>query len=66
MLKFLSKKLKEEDKEKGQENRLLFDIVAGTSIGAMNSAVLVSQLLQTGSWEDAIENLEMFWTDKEE
>ena len=27
VLKFLSKKLKEEDKEKGQENRLLFDIV---------------------------------------
>jgi NTE family protein len=55
VLKVLSKKLKEEDKEEGQENRLLFDIVAGTSIGAMNSAVLVSQFLQTGSWEDAIE-----------
>ena len=60
VLKILSKKLKEEDKEKGQENRLLFDIVAGTSIGAMNSAVLVSQFLQTGSWEDAIEKLELF------
>lgn len=66
MLKVLSKKLKEEDKEEDQENRLLFDIVAGTSIGAMNSAVLVSQFLQTGSWEDAIEKLELFWTDKEE
>jgi NTE family protein len=55
VLKVLSKKLKEEDKEEGQENRLLFDIVAGTSIGAMNSAVLVSQFLQTESWEDAIE-----------
>ncbi|HEX6028687.1 MAG TPA: patatin-like phospholipase family protein, partial [Nitrososphaeraceae archaeon] len=64
VLKFLSKKLKEEDKEKGEENRLLFDIVSGTSIGAMNGAVLVSQFLQTGSWEDAIEKLELFWTDK--
>jgi hypothetical protein len=32
----------------------------------MNGAVLVSQFLQTGSWEDAIEKLELFWTDKEE
>jgi predicted acylesterase/phospholipase RssA len=55
VLKILSKKLKAEDKKKGEENRLLFDIVAGTSIGAMNGAVLVSQFLQTGSWEDAIE-----------
>jgi predicted acylesterase/phospholipase RssA len=66
VLKVLSKKLKAEDMEKGEENRLLFDIVAGTSIGAMNGAVLVSQFLQTGSWEDAIEKLELFWTDKEE
>jgi predicted acylesterase/phospholipase RssA len=29
--------------EKGEENRLLFDIVAGTSIDAMNGTVLVSQ-----------------------
>jgi hypothetical protein len=32
----------------------------------MNGAVLVSQFLQTGSWEDAIEKLEQFWTDKKE
>jgi NTE family protein len=66
VLKVLSKKLKTEDMEKGEENRLLFDIIAGTSIGAMNGAVLVSQFLQTGSWEDAIEKLELFWTNKEE
>ena len=35
-------------------------------MGAMNSAVLVSQFLQTQSWEDAIEKLELFWTNKEE
>ena len=46
----------EEDKEvskKNGENRLLFDIIAGTSIGAMNGAILVSQFLQTGNWEKA-------------
>ena len=63
-LKSLCKKLREEDaedKEKG--DTLLFDIVAGTSIGAMNAAVLVSQFLQTESWEDAIEKLQSFWID---
>ena len=28
-------------------------ISAGTSIGAMNGAILVSQFLQTGNWEKA-------------
>ena len=56
VLKVLCKKLAEEDKEvskKNGENRLLFDIIAGTSIGAMNGAILVSQFLQTGNWEKA-------------
>ena len=44
---------------------LLFDIIAGTSIGAMNGAVLLSQYLKTGNWETAAEQLEQFWTDKE-
>jgi len=63
VLEVLCKKLKEEDKEKGEEGKLLFDIVAGTSIGAMNGAVLTSQFLQTGNWEDAIEKLQAFWID---
>jgi NTE family protein len=32
-----------EDKENGEKKRLLFDVIAGTSIGAMNGAILVSQ-----------------------
>ena len=67
-LKTLCKKLKEADKENHEEDRLLFDIVAGTSIGAMNSAVLVSRYLETENWEDetkrweeAIKYLEKFW-----
>jgi NTE family protein len=57
----LFKKLTQEDNEKGKK-RLLFDIVAGTSIGAMNGAVLVSQYLETKDWEAAIEQLRQFWT----
>ena len=35
-----------DDKEKGQDNRRpLFDVVAGTSIGAMNAAVLVGNVV---------------------
>jgi len=70
VLKTLCKKLREKDKENHEEDRLLFDIVAGTSIGAMNGAVLVSRYLETENWEDetkrweeAIKHLEKFWTD---
>jgi predicted acylesterase/phospholipase RssA len=56
---------------------LLFDIVAGTSIGAMNGTVLVSQFLKSKKqqldskerkanikecWEQAVKKLEEFWT----
>ena len=34
-----------EDEENNREDRLLFDIVAGTSIDATNDAILVSQAL---------------------
>jgi NTE family protein len=73
VLKILCKILIDEDKRKWDNSRdydhdgksLLFDIIAGTSIGAMNGAVLLSQYLRTGSWETAVEQLEHFWTDKE-
>jgi NTE family protein len=54
--------LREEDERNGAENRLLFDIVAGTSIGAMNGTILVSQFLETQSWEKAAEKVQRFWT----
>ena len=70
VLKTLFKKLRQKDKENHEEDRLLFDIVAGTSIGAMNGAVLVSRYLETENWEDetkrweeAIKHLEKFWTE---
>jgi NTE family protein len=46
VIKRLSKKLQETDKKKGTDSRCLFDIVAGTSIGAMNAAVFVSNVVK--------------------
>jgi NTE family protein len=64
VIKMLTRNLRMEDKKNGEKNRLLFDIIAGTSIGAMNGAILVSQYLETKSWDKASEELERFWTDQ--
>src|SRR5215210_5605138 len=43
----------------------LFDIIAATSMGAMNAAVLVSNVVnRKKTWEEAAKELENFWTDK--
>jgi len=43
----------------------LFDIVAGTSIGAMNAAVLISNIVNRNkTWKEAVQELENFWTDE--
>jgi NTE family protein len=39
----------------------LFDIVAGTSIGAINSTVLVGHYLKNNSWKGSAEKLLEFW-----
>ncbi|MFZ0264251.1 MAG: patatin-like phospholipase family protein, partial [Nitrososphaeraceae archaeon] len=39
----------------------LFDIVAGTSIGAINSSILVGHYLKNRSWEGSAEKLLEFW-----
>ena len=39
-------KLTTEDEKNGEKNRPLFDIVAGTSIGAINAAILVSYVIE--------------------
>ena len=46
--------------EKDKENPL-FDIVAGTSIGAINGAILVSHVIDNNSWEGSVERLLGFW-----
>lgn len=62
VLKVLCKKLVE-GRETTQEP--LFDIVAGTSIGAMNAAVLVSNVVnRKKTWEEAVKELENFWTEE--
>lgn len=51
------------------EKRPLFDIVAGTSIGAMNSAIIVSHVTEEGgksyedpkNWEDSAKKVIKFW-----
>ena len=65
----MCKKLEEEkkngddgEKEK-EEGRPLFDIVAGTSIGAMNASILVSNVVKRNkTWSQAVMELEDFWT----
>jgi predicted acylesterase/phospholipase RssA len=39
----------------------LVDIVAGTSIGAINSAILVSYVMENNTWEGSSERLNEFW-----
>jgi predicted acylesterase/phospholipase RssA len=50
-----------EDTKRGFKGRPLADIVAGTSIGAINSAVLVSYVIENNTWEGSSERLREFW-----
>ncbi len=52
----LSKKLLRQDPE-----RPLFDIIAGTSAGAINAALLVSHVRDKGTWDEAAKRLIDFW-----
>ena len=49
------------DKERGFKNKPIVDIVAVTSIGAINSAVLVSYVIENNTWEGSSERLNEFW-----
>src|SRR5215203_2600752 len=59
--KALYEKITREDKENGNEERPLFDIVAGTSIGAINAALLVSYVIENKTWKGSEEKLVQFW-----
>ena len=66
----LVKKLSEQDKNEGREGfgeqkRPLFDIIAGTSIGGMNAAVVLGSIRRGDSWQDAAEKVKNFWKDQE-
>ncbi|HEY7227270.1 MAG TPA: patatin-like phospholipase family protein [Nitrososphaeraceae archaeon] len=51
----------ERDKIIGRDDKPLFDIVAGTSIGAMNASVLVSYVKEKKTWRGSAEWLIEFW-----
>ena len=53
--------LSERDKKIGREDQPLFNIVAGTSIGAMNASVLVSYVKEARTWKGSAERLIEFW-----
>ena len=60
--KALYEKITREDKENGnEEDRPLFDIIAGTSIGAINATVLVSYVIENKTWRGSPEKLIEFW-----
>jgi Patatin-like phospholipase len=50
VFKALMEKITKEDETNGEINRPLFDIVAGSSIGAANAAILVSYVVQNKNW----------------
>jgi NTE family protein len=45
----------------GRENEPIFHIVSGTSIGAINAALLVSYVKENKTWEGSGERLIAFW-----
>ena len=47
--------------ERGFKGKPFIDIVAGTSIGAINSAVLVDYVMENNTWEGSSERLNEFW-----
>ena len=53
--------LSERDVKLGREGKLLFHIVAGTSIGAINAAVLFIYVKENKSWQGSANRLTEFW-----
>jgi predicted acylesterase/phospholipase RssA len=60
-------------KKNGNNNRMLFDIIAGTSIGAVNAAIIVGTVLSYTRdhkqashievWQNSVQELEKFWSE---
>ncbi|HYA84116.1 MAG TPA: patatin-like phospholipase family protein, partial [Candidatus Bathyarchaeia archaeon] len=48
-------------KAEGRENEPIFHIVSGTSIGAINAAILVSYVKENKTWEGSGDKLVEFW-----
>jgi len=61
VFKSLYEKIKEIQDVSNKKDVPLFDIIAGTSIGAINGAILVSYFVENKTWDGASEKLETFW-----
>ena len=59
--KALYRYLSEKDEKEGKQRRPIFDIIAGTSIGAMNAAVLTSYVVENETYEGSSDRLLEFW-----
>jgi NTE family protein len=53
--------LSKKDANERKKGKSTFDIVAGTSIGAINAAVLVSYVVENRTYEGSAERLVDFW-----
>ena len=53
--------IKYRDMKTGNAERPVFDIIAGTSIGAINSAIITSYVIEKKTWEGSAERLIDFW-----
>jgi NTE family protein len=56
----LYERITKTDREKGDVKPLL-NIVAGTSIGAINAAIIVSYVVENGTWDGSAQRLNEFW-----
>ena len=43
-------------------DRNFFTVIAGSSAGAINGAILVQEFIKSRSWTEAVNELEKFWT----
>ena len=59
--KAIKEDLSEYFRSEGRGNEPIFHIVAGTSIGAINAALLVSYVKENKTWEGSGERLVEFW-----
>lgn len=64
-LKVLFSKIVKESNINEDKDNPLFDVIAGSSIGAMNAAVIVSNIINNKkTWRQSLEVLERMWTDE--
>jgi len=62
IFKTLYENLFENEKYNDGNNGPLFDILTGTGMGAVNAALIVSHVIQNGTWKGSSEKLLAFWS----